>query len=105
MLRERRIQAVLRERADEHKHRLRRGSAGGRPVRCDTELYRGRNVVDRFYESFKHWHGPATRYDDSAVISAAARSCAASVSGCTAHEDTRPSPALARAAGRWTCGR
>jgi transposase len=68
LLRERGIRAVIPEKADQQKHRLRRGSAGGRPVSYDTELYKGRNVVERSYESFKQWRGLATRYDKLAVI-------------------------------------
>jgi transposase len=68
LLRERGIKAVIPERADQQHHRLRRGSAGGRPVSYDTELYKDRNVVERSYESFKQWRGLATRYDKLAVI-------------------------------------
>lgn len=53
--RERGIKAVIPERSDQQKHRLRRGSAGGRPVSYDTGLYKGRDVVERSYESFKKW--------------------------------------------------
>jgi transposase len=68
LLRERGIKAVIPERADQQNHRLRRGSAGGRPVSYDTELYKGRNVVERSYENFKQWRDLATRYDKLAVI-------------------------------------
>ena len=60
--------AVIPERSDQCNNRLRLGSAGGRPVTYDTELYKGRNVVERAYESFKQWRGLATRYDKLAVI-------------------------------------
>lgn len=62
------VKAVIPERADQHNHRLRRGSASGRPVTHNTKLYKGRNVVERSYESFEQWRGPATRYDRLAVI-------------------------------------
>ncbi len=68
LLRERGVKAVIPERADQRKNRLRRGSAGGRPVSYDTELYKNRNVVERSYESLKQWRGLATRYDKLAVI-------------------------------------
>lgn len=68
VLRSRGIKAVIPERADQQHHRLRRGSAGGRPVSYDTEIYKGRNVVERSYENFKQWRGLATRYDKLAVI-------------------------------------
>ncbi len=59
---------MIPERADQQHHRLRRASAGGRPVSYDTGLYKGRNVVERSYEKFKQWRGLATRYDKLAVI-------------------------------------
>jgi transposase len=68
LLRERGVKAVIPERADQRTNRLRRGSAGGRPVSYDTELYKNRNVVERSYESLKQWRGLATRYDKLAVI-------------------------------------
>jgi transposase len=68
LLRERGIKAVIPERADQRNHRLRRGSAGGRPVSYDSELYKDRNVVERSYENLKQWRGLATRYDKLAVI-------------------------------------
>jgi transposase len=68
LLRERGIKAVIPERADQQNNRRRRGSAGGRPVSYDTELYKNRNVVERSYESLKQWRGLATRYDKLAVI-------------------------------------
>ena len=68
LLRERGVKAVIPERADQRNNRLRRGSAGGRPVSYDVELYKNRNVVERCYESLKQWRGLATRYDKLAVI-------------------------------------
>jgi putative transposase len=68
LLRDPGIKAVIPERADQRSNRLRLGSAGGRPVSYDTELYNNRNVVERSYESFKQWRGLATRYDKLAVI-------------------------------------
>ena len=68
LLRERGIQAVIPERADQRGHRLRRGLQGGRPVSYDTERYKDRNVIERSYEQLKQWPGLATRYDKLAVI-------------------------------------
>ena len=68
LLRSRGIKTVIPERADQRQHRTNRGSAGGRPVSYDTQLYKGRNVVERSYESFRQWRGLATRYDKLAVI-------------------------------------
>jgi len=59
---------VIPERTDQQQHRVRRGAAGGRPVGYDTELYKGRNVVERSYEKFTQWRGLATRYDTLAVV-------------------------------------
>jgi len=49
-------------------HRTRRGSQGGRPVSCNTELHKDRNVIERAYEQLKQRRGLATRYDKLAVI-------------------------------------
>ena len=43
------------------RHRLRRDSAGGRPVSYNTERYKDRNVIERSYEQRKQWRGLATR--------------------------------------------
>ena len=59
---------LIPERADQQGHRLRRGSAGGRPVSYDTDRYKDRNVIERSYEQLKQWRGLATRYDKLAVI-------------------------------------
>ena len=50
------------------RHRLRRGSAGGRPVSYNTERYKDRNVIERSYEQLKQWRGLAIRYEKLAVI-------------------------------------
>jgi transposase len=68
LLRKRGIKTVIPERADQQRHRQNRGSAGGRPVTYDTELYKDRNVIERSYETIKQWRGLATRYDKLAVI-------------------------------------
>ncbi len=68
MLRQRGIKAVIPERRDQQNNRLRLGSAGGRPVSYDTEMYKDRNVVERSYERLKQWRGLATRYDKLAVV-------------------------------------
>lgn len=68
LLRARGIKAVIPERADQAAHRRRRGSAGGRPVTYDIEDYKGRNVVERFFNRVKHWRAIASRYDKHAVV-------------------------------------
>lgn len=67
-LRSRGVTTVIPERSDQIGHRLRRGSAGGRPVTFDAESYRQRNVVERGFNRIKNWRGLATRYDKHAVI-------------------------------------
>jgi putative transposase len=66
-LRSRGIEAVIPEPADQKGHRLKRGSRGGRPVGYDTEDYKGRNTVERFFNEDKQWRGIATRYDKHAL--------------------------------------
>jgi transposase len=67
-LRARGITSVIPEPADQKAHRKRRGSAGGRPVSYDKSAYRGRNVIERAFNGFKHWRGLATRYDKHALV-------------------------------------
>ncbi len=63
MLAARGIKITIPERDDQKGHRVRRGSAGGRPYKFDSEIYRGRNVVERCFAVFKQWRGIASRYD------------------------------------------
>jgi len=62
------IKAVIPEPADQAGHRLRKGSLGGRPVSYDIEDYKGRNVVERFFNRMKNWRALASRYDKHALI-------------------------------------
>lgn len=62
-LRAAKIIVVIPERADQIRNRQNKGSAGGRPVDFDAELYKGRNVVERACNRLKNWRGLATRYD------------------------------------------
>lgn len=62
-LRRRGIKAVIPVKADQVANRKRKGSAGGRPVSHDAELYKDRNTVERSINKFKEWRGLATRYD------------------------------------------
>ena len=66
------IKAVIPEPADQQGHRTRRGSRGGRPVGLDTQVYKGRNVIERQYAHLKQWRGLATRYDKYAIVYRAA---------------------------------
>ncbi|WP_166459567.1 transposase [Amycolatopsis pithecellobii] len=71
-LRNRKIGAVIPEPADQAGHRKPRGSRGGRPPAFHEVDYRGRNVIDRYFNQLKHWRGIATRIDKLANIYRAA---------------------------------
>ncbi|MBT2565230.1 transposase [Arthrobacter sp. ISL-85] len=62
-------------------HRGRRGSAGGRPPGFDQEDYKGRNVVERYFNTFKQWRALATRYDKLALTYKGGAVLRASASG------------------------
>lgn len=68
LLASKRIKTVIPQRSDEIGHRLRRGSAGGRPPDFDPVAYKNRNVVERSFNDHKQWRGIATRYDKLASI-------------------------------------
>ena len=59
---------MIPEPDDQNRHRARRGSRGGRPVRLDVEDYKNRNVIERGFNRLKNWRGLATRYDKHAVV-------------------------------------
>ncbi|MFE2136820.1 IS5 family transposase [Streptomyces sp. NPDC059466] len=67
-LRRRGIRAVIPVPADQRRHRLRRGSRGGRPPSFDRETYKQRNTVERCSNRLKQWRGIATRYEKTATI-------------------------------------
>ena len=71
-LRRRGIVAVIPQPSDQIAHRQRRGARGGRPPAFDAEDYKGRNVVERNFNSVKQWRGLATRYDKLAIVYRAA---------------------------------
>lgn len=71
-LRARGIKCVIPEKEDQKAHRKRKGSAGGRPVSYDKEVYRRRNVVERSFNTVKQWRALATRYDKLALTYRAA---------------------------------
>lgn len=66
-LRSRGIAFTSPERSDQLARRAARGSAGGRPPRFNPESYKGRNVVERYFNRLKQWRGLATRYDKHAT--------------------------------------
>lgn len=65
-LRRRRIKATIPERADQIDRRHAKGRRGGRPPDFDQAIYKGRNVVERFFNRIKEFRGIATRYDKHA---------------------------------------
>lgn len=76
-LRSRGICAVIPEQSTQSAGRRRRGRRGGRPVSLDAQKYKGRNVIERSFNTVKQWRGLATRYDKLAVIYRAAAVLAA----------------------------
>ncbi len=71
-LRSRGIRTVIPVPNDQKRHRLRRGSWGGRPPAFDREIYKQRNTVERCINRLKQWRGIATRYEKTATIYLAA---------------------------------
>ncbi|WP_345981455.1 IS5 family transposase [Streptomyces sp. DSS69] len=76
-LRRRGIRAVIPQPADQIRHRLRRGRAGGRPPSFDTEAYKERNIVERCINRLEQWRGLAMRTDKLALAYRAALHLAA----------------------------
>ncbi|MFI5859723.1 IS5 family transposase [Streptomyces parvulus] len=76
-LRLRHIRTVIPQPVDQVRHRLRRGSRGGRPPGFDHETYRERNTVERCIARLKQWRGLALRTDKLAVAYQAALNLAA----------------------------
>lgn len=68
LLRRRGIVAVIPEPSDQIGHRKRRGTQGGRRPAFDAQDYKGRNVVERNFNTVKQWRGLATRYDKLAIV-------------------------------------
>ncbi|MEU4090603.1 IS5 family transposase [Streptomyces aureus] len=66
-LRRRQIPHTIPEKRDQAHHRLRRGSAGGRPPMFDREKYKARHKVECRIGLMKQARGLATRYEKLAV--------------------------------------
>ena len=88
MLHRRGIKVVIPEKADRAKHRLARGSAGGRAPSLDAEHYKKRNVVERGFNTLKQWRALATRYDKLAITYRAGCLLRAILTWCHALGDT-----------------
>ena len=67
-LRRRKIKGCIPEKADQRRHRVNRGSAGGRPPGFDRDRYRARNVVERAINKLKQFRAIATRYDKRGYV-------------------------------------
>ena len=61
-LRRRGIAHTIPEKRDQRAHRLKLGSAGGRPPKFDRHRYKQRNVVERCFNRLKQFRALATRY-------------------------------------------
>lgn len=66
-LRRRQIAHTIPEKRDQARHRLRRGSAGGRPPGFDRERYKRRHKIECRIGLLKQARDVATRYDKLAV--------------------------------------
>lgn len=65
-MRRRRIAVTIPERDDQIARRKAKGSRGGRPPNFDQAIYKGRNIVERFFNRIKEFRAIATRYDKHA---------------------------------------
>jgi transposase len=68
LLHSRGIKTVIPEPSDQIRNRRRRGARGGRPPAFDADAYRGRNVIERSFNTVKQWRGLATRYDKLSIV-------------------------------------
>ncbi|MFF7025905.1 IS5 family transposase [Streptomyces klenkii] len=67
-LRRRQIPHAIPEKKDQARHRVARGSAGGRPPSFDRAAYKRRNEVERTINKLKGFRAVATRYDKRAYV-------------------------------------
>ncbi|RZD54562.1 hypothetical protein C0Q59_30280 [Streptomyces albidoflavus] len=62
------VRAVIPVPTDQRRHRLRRGSRGGRPPGFDRETYEQRNTAERCITRHNQWRSIATRYAKTPTI-------------------------------------
>lgn len=67
-LRRRQIPQAIPEKKDQARHRVARGSAGGRPPGFDRAACKRRNEVERTINKLKTFRAVATRYDKRAYV-------------------------------------
>lgn len=67
-LRRRGIAHTIPKQRDQRRHRLNRGSRGGRPTGFDSDHYKKRNTVERAINRLKGFRAVATRYEKRAYI-------------------------------------
>lgn len=58
---------MIPDKRDQASARKYLGSRGSRPPGLDADVYRGRNVIERFFAIAKQWRGIATRFDKLAI--------------------------------------
>jgi transposase len=61
-MRRRKVRFISPEKIDQTRHRMTKGSRGGRPPAFHEDLYRGRNVIERCFNRLKQFRDLATRY-------------------------------------------
>jgi transposase len=62
------IKATVREKTDQQKARIAKGSAGGRPPACDAESYKQRNTVECTINTLKDSRAVAMRTDEREFV-------------------------------------